>query len=170
MTRRACPLHCCSPRRHLHNHNHQHCSDSIRVRRIITHTLSIHLHLVHKRQHHTNQYSRTNVPTINGAFSVIQVVQSDDLMICFSLLPLRASVLFISFYFFVGICWVVFQVFSTRDSKRCKGVHCVDLGERFPTNIWLQSSASIRSRTSPVKFARSPYTDPPGSVLFGRGM
>ena len=42
---------------------------------------------------------------------------------------------------------------------RCKGVYCVDLGERFRTNIWLQSSASIQRRTSPAKFARSPCTD-----------
>ena len=47
--------------------------------------------------------------------------------------------------------------------KRCKGVHCVDLGESFPTHIYLQKSASIQPRTSPVKFARSPCTDPPGS-------
>ena len=54
-----------------------------------------------------------------------------------------------------------------RDSipKRCKGVHCVDLGERFPTNIYLQNLASIQPppRTSLVKFARSPRTDPPGT-------
>ena len=43
--------------------------------------------------------------------------------------------------------------------KRCKGVHCVDLGESFPTHIYLQKSASIQPRTSPVKFARSPCRD-----------
>ena len=32
--------------------------------------------------------------------------------------------------------------------KRCKGVHCVDLGESFPTNIYLMKSASIQPRTS----------------------
>ena len=46
--------------------------------------------------------------------------------------------------------------------KRCKGVHCVDLDESFPTNIYLQKLASIQPRTRPVKFARSPCTDPPG--------
>ena len=46
--------------------------------------------------------------------------------------------------------------------ERCKGVHCVDLGESFPTSIYLQKSASIQPRTSPYKFARSPRTDPPG--------
>ena len=34
----------------------------------------------------------------------------------------------------------------------CKGVHCVDLGESFPTRIYLQKSASIQPRTSPSKF------------------
>ena len=46
--------------------------------------------------------------------------------------------------------------------EQCKGVHCVDLGESFPTSIYLQNLASIQPRTSPVKFARSPRTDPPG--------
>ena len=32
--------------------------------------------------------------------------------------------------------------------ERCKGVHCVDLGESFPTSIYLQKSASIQLRTS----------------------
>ena len=41
-------------------------------------------------------------------------------------------------------------------------MHCIDLGERFPTSFFLQKSASIQPRTSPVKFARSPCTDPPG--------
>ena len=36
--------------------------------------------------------------------------------------------------------------------ERCKGVHCVDLGESFPTSIYLQQSASIQPRTSPSKF------------------
>ena len=36
--------------------------------------------------------------------------------------------------------------------ERCTGVHCVDLGESFPTSIYLQKSASIQPRTSPSKF------------------
>ena len=32
--------------------------------------------------------------------------------------------------------------------KRCKGVHCVDLGESFPTSIYVQNLASIQPRTS----------------------
>ena len=36
--------------------------------------------------------------------------------------------------------------------ERCKGVHCVDLGESFPTSIYLQKSASIQPGTSPSKF------------------
>ena len=35
--------------------------------------------------------------------------------------------------------------------ERCKGVHCVDLGESFPTSIYLQKSASIQPRTSSSK-------------------
>ena len=40
---------------------------------------------------------------------------------------------------------------------RCKGVYCVDLGERFPNTIYLQNSASIQLRTSPKKFESSGY-------------
>ena len=59
--------------------------------------------------------------------------------------------------------------------KRCKGVHCVDLGESFPTGIYLQNLASIQPRTSLVKFARSPriiiITDRPGlRHANGRGL
>ena len=43
-------------------------------------------------------------------------------------------------------------------------MHCVDLGESFPESIYLQNLASIQPRTSLVKFARSPRTDPPGSL------
>ena len=39
--------------------------------------------------------------------------------------------------------------------ERCKGVHCVDLGESFPRSIYLQNLASIQPRTSPVKFVNS---------------
>ena len=53
-------------------------------------------------------------------------------------------------------------VFDYGFQKRCKGVHCVGLGESFPTSIYLQNLASIPPRTSPFKFARSPRTDPPG--------
>ena len=47
-------------------------------------------------------------------------------------------------------------------SGQCKGVHCVDLGESFPTSIYLHNLASIQPRMSLVKFARSPRTDRPG--------
>ena len=30
--------------------------------------------------------------------------------------------------------------------ERCKGVHCVDLGESFPTSIYLHNLASIQAR------------------------
>ena len=46
--------------------------------------------------------------------------------------------------------------------EQCKGVHCVDLGESFQTHIFLQNLGSIQLRTSNVKFACSPRTDPPG--------
>ena len=39
--------------------------------------------------------------------------------------------------------------------ERCKGVHCVDLGESFPTSIYLQNLASIQPRTSPNNFVSS---------------
>ena len=42
------------------------------------------------------------------------------------------------------------EIFDIRE--RCKGVHCVDLGESFPTSIYLQNLASIQPRTSPSKF------------------
>ena len=45
----------------------------------------------------------------------------------------------------------------------CKGVHCVDLGESFQTHIFLQNLASIRPRTSPVKFVR-PSNEAHGAV------
>ena len=56
---------------------------------------------------------------------------------------------------FLGV--VLARFFSLRAfrlgiPKRCKGVHCVDLGESFPTRIYLQKSASIQPRTSPSKF------------------
>ena len=53
---------------------------------------------------------------------------------------------------------VYFRIFFTQaDStrtipKRCKGVHFVDLGESFPTHIYLQNLASIQPRTSLLKF------------------
>ena len=43
-----------------------------------------------------------------------------------------------------------------------KHVNLVDLVKSFPTNMYLQKSASIQPRTSLVKFARSPRADPPG--------
>ena len=39
--------------------------------------------------------------------------------------------------------------------ERRKGVHCVDLGESFPTSIYLQKLASIQEKTSPSKFVSS---------------
>ena len=39
--------------------------------------------------------------------------------------------------------------------ERCKGVHFVNLGESFPTSIYLQNLASIQPRTSSPKFAEA---------------
>ena len=44
-----------------------------------------------------------------------------------------------------------------------KHANIVDLVKSFPTSIYLQTLASIQPRTSLVKFARSPRTDPPGA-------
>ena len=49
-----------------------------------------------------------------------------------------------------GVHGVVFRFFHFH-SERCKGVHCVDLGETFPTTIFLQKLASIQPRMSPPK-------------------
>ena len=46
--------------------------------------------------------------------------------------------------------------------KWCKGVHCVDLGESFPTSIYLQNLVSIQPRTSPTKtIPDTPIPTPP---------
>ena len=47
---------------------------------------------------------------------------------------------------------VVSPVFDYGFQKRCKGVHCVDLGESFPTSIYLQNLALIQPRTSLFNF------------------
>ena len=69
-----------------------------------------------------------------------------------------------SFSSFSGLFWPgpFFPIFRQWIPKRCKGVHCVDLGESFPTSIYLQKPASIQPRTSPSKF-RGNY-----SILFNR--
>ena len=41
-------------------------------------------------------------------------------------------------------------------------MHCVDLGESFHLSHYLQHLGSIQPRSSLVKFARSPRTDPSG--------
>ena len=46
-----------------------------------------------------------------------------------------------------------FRVTQDVILEQCKGVHCVDLGESFPTSIFLQNLASIQRKTSPEKFA-----------------
>ena len=51
-----------------------------------------------------------------------------------------------------------YEKIETR--KRCKGVHCVDLGESFPTSIYLQHFASIQPRTSLLKFEGGGFSAP----------
>ena len=55
---------------------------------------------------------------------------------------------------FSGLFWPgpFFPIFRLWIPKWCKGVHCVDLGESFPTSIYLQKSASIQPRTSSFNF------------------
>ena len=48
---------------------------------------------------------------------------------------------------------------KTFGPKRCKGVHCVDIDESFPTSIYLQNLASIQPRTSPKKFGKTGKLD-----------
>ena len=50
--------------------------------------------------------------------------------------------------------------FEIREPKRCKGVHCVGLGESFSTNIYLQNLASIQPRTSLLKFEGGGFSAP----------
>ena len=45
-----------------------------------------------------------------------------------------------------------------------KHVNLVDLVKTFPTNIYLQTLASIQKRTSPVKFARLAEKSGKGSI------
>ena len=49
--------------------------------------------------------------------------------------------------------------------KLCKGVHILEVGGSFHMSINLQGLASIQTRTSLVKLARSPCTDPPGRAV-----
>ena len=60
--------------------------------------------------------------------------------------------------------------------QRCKGEHCVDLGESFQTNIYLQNFVSIQPRTSSVQFAERrvrcawPTRKPSGAYDFAQGV
>ena len=48
-------------------------------------------------------------------------------------------------------------------------MHCVDLGESFPTSIHLQNVASIKPRTSSPKFAEASKRYPPPVVNLALG-
>ena len=64
----------------------------------------------------------------------------------------RPLVFLFSPIFGVVLARSFFPIFRLWIPKRCKGVHCVDLSESFPTSIYLQKSTSIQPRTSPSKF------------------
>ena len=64
---------------------------------------------------------------------------------------LMASRFLVFSFFGVVLARSFFPSFRLWIPKRCKGVHCVDLGESFPTHISLQNLASIQPRTSPSK-------------------
>ena len=46
---------------------------------------------------------------------------------------------------------MVFLVFWDSIPKRCKGVHCVDLGESFPTSIYLAKCGFDTAENEPCK-------------------
>ena len=75
-----------------------------------------------------------------------EVLGSELLLMRFSFSPFQGRVLA---RFFLA------RLFEYGFQKRCKGVHCVDLGESFQTHIYLQNLASIQPRTRPLKFAAS---------------
>ena len=112
-----------------------------------------------------NGYS-TKGAQISSAYSFVAIVifvaapfhRSSKWLAARCLLASRFLVLFL---FGVVLARPFFPIFRQWIPKRCKGVQCVDLGESFPTSIYLQNLASIQPRTSLVKFARSPRTDPP---------
>ena len=47
---------------------------------------------------------------------------------------------------------IISAIFNEKSDirERCKGVHCLDLGESFQTSIYLQILASIKPRTIPT--------------------
>ena len=52
--------------------------------------------------------------------------------------------------------------------ERCKGVHCVDLGESFPTRIYLQKSASIQPYGPRIGFDAG-HVEPVRPLALGAG-
>ena len=61
-----------------------------------------------------------------------------------------------------------------RIPKRCKGVHCVDLGESFQISIYLHNVSSIQPRTSLAKFRPTKHrpalrSRPPDAEVRARG-
>ena len=80
-----------------------------------------------------------------------------------------ASRFLVFFLFGVVLARPFFPHFSHTDSKTvqrsalCRSRRELSNEIAIPTSIYLQNLASIQPRTSLVKFARCPRTDPPGS-------
>ena len=91
-----------------------------------------------------------HIPSLLSRFSL----QHPFIEVLSGLLRAAYWPLVFSFSSFSGLFWPgpFFPIFRQWIPKRCKGVHCVDLGESFPTSIYLQKSASIQPRTSPSMF------------------
>ena len=101
-----------------------------------------------------------HIPSLFSRFSL----QPPFIEVLSGLLRAAYWPLVFSFSSFSGLFWPgpSFPIFRQWIPKRCKGVHCVDLGESFPTSIYFQSLASIQPRASLVQFARSLCEDLPG--------
>ena len=56
---------------------------------------------------------------------------------------------------------VFFPNFRLWIPKRCKGLHCADLGESLATSIYLENLASIQPSTSSPRFAEASKRYPP---------
>ena len=93
-----------------------------------------------------------HIPSLYSRFSL----QPPFIEVLSGLLRAAYWPLVFSFSSFSGLFWPgpFFPIFRQWIPKRCKGVHCVDLGESFPTSIYLQILASIQPRTSPSKLDR----------------
>ena len=109
-------------------------------------------------------YDGTSSPSSPASFDGSAVLQAGELPssgVTWAS-PLLLSPLFFS-AFVLSFHFLLFNhFFSSGDSIQ---VHCVDLGESFPTSIYLQKSASIQPRTSSSKFYSILFSYVP-SIIF----